>query len=326
MNPEAPLDRRGGDRRGPGGLGQRVTRGIIGVTALAVFALLSLAAPALAQDDGPRVYQLAPVGAQNVTAFLVNKRGNETPEPGSISRGADIHTDILVFRYARTVEMAGRPVTPFLILPIGEVRSTGKPTSSGFGDVQVGGTIGLMGAPALSRTEFTAFKPGFGMGLLGRLYLPTGAYSDGKPVNLGSNRVAYQLGLPMVLASGKSYRDPSLTSLEILPSLTFYGDNEDPFDAARSSKDLLFSVEAHLTHNLSRRIWVSADMLYRLGGETSTDGRSDDNGMHGWSAGLSTALPFVSQTTLIFTYQHVIERSDNGPDGWFFRTALVAPF
>lgn len=293
---------------------------------LAALALLSLAGAASAQDDGPRVYQLAPVGAQNLTAFFVSKRGNEKPEPGSIDPGSDIDTDLLVFRYARTFEMASRPVTPFLILPMGEVRSTEAPKSTGFGDMQLGGTIGLIGAPALSPEDFAAFKPGFGMGLLGRVYLPTGVYSAGKPVNLGSNRVAYQLGLPTVFAAGKSYRDPSLTSLEVLPTLTFYGTNNDPFGAQRSGKNALFSVEAHLTHNLSRRVWVSADMLYRLGGETSTDGRSDDNGMHGWSAGLSAALPFVSRTSLIFTYQHVIERSDSGPDGWFFRTALVAPF
>ena len=298
----------------------------MGVAALAVVMLLSFSVPVFAQDDGPRVYQLAPVGAQNVTAFLVNKRGNETPEPGSIDPGSDIDTDILVFRYARTFDVAGRPVTPFLILPMGEVRSNGAPKSSGFGDMQVGGTIGLMGAPALSPEKFTAFKPGFGVGLLGRVYFPTGVYSDSKPVNLGSNRAAYQLGLPTVFATGRSYRDPALTSLEILPTFIFYGANEDPFGAQRSSKDVLFSVEAHLTHNLSRRVWVSADMLYRLGGETTTDGRSDDNGMHGWSAGVSAALPFVSKTSLIFSYQRVIDRSDNGPDGWFFRTALVAPF
>lgn len=285
-----------------------------------------LAAPAWAQDDGPRVYQLAPVGAQNLTAFLVNKRGNETPEPGTVEPGSKIDTDILVFRYARTFDVAGRPVTPFLIVPTGEVRSSGAPHSSGFGDVQIGGTVGLIGSPALSPEAFAAFAPGFGLGMLGRIYFPTGAYSEDKSVNLGSNRVAYQVGLPTVFAWGRSYRDPLLTSLEILPTVTFYEANDDPFGAERSAKDPLFSVEAHLTHNFSRRVWVSADMLYRLGGETKTDGTPDRNGMHGWSAGGSLALPFVSKTSLIFTYQHVIERSDDGPDGWFFRTALVAPF
>jgi hypothetical protein len=281
---------------------------------------------AWAQDDGPRVYQLVPVGAQNFTAFAVAKRGNETPEPGSVSPGTDIDTNILVLRYVRTFDVAGRPWSPFVILPMGEVEATGAPTSSGLGDMQIGGSIGLIGAPALSSEAFAAFRPGFGMALLGRIYFPTGAYNSGKPVNLGSNRIAYQVGLPTVLASGASYRDPSLTSLEVLPTVTFYEANEAPFGGGRSAKAALFSLEAHLTHNLGRRVWVSADMLYRLGGETKTNGRPDDNGMHGWSAGLSAAVPFASKTSLIFTYQHVVARSDDGPDGWFFRTALVAPF
>jgi len=298
-----------------------------GVKAIAAaIALSGLGVAAHAQDDGARVYQLAPVGAQNVTAFLVNKRGNERPEPGSISPGTEIDTDILVLRYARTFDLAGRPLTPFVIVPTGEVRSTGAPRSTGFGDMQIGASIGLIGAPALSPQAFAAFKPGFGLGLLGRVYFPSGAYSATKPVNLGSNRVSYQLGLPMVYAAGRSYRDPALTSFEVLPTLTFYQANRDPFGADRSAKDPLFSVEAHLTRNLSRRVWLSADMLYRLGGETKTDGARDHNGTHGWSAGGSVAFPLVSASSLIFTYEHVIERSDDGPDGWFFRTALVAPF
>jgi Putative MetA-pathway of phenol degradation len=288
--------------------------------------LLGLGGPARAQDDGPRVYQLAPVGAQNLTGFLVNKRGNETPEPGSVDPGSDIHTDIFVLRYARTFDLAGLPATGFLIAPVGEVRATGAPASSGFGDAQVGGTLGLFGAPALSAEEYATFRPGFGLSALWRVYLPTGAYSRSQPVNLGSNRLAFQAGLPMVYASGRSYRDPALTSLEVLPTVTFYDDNEDPFGAGRSGKRPLFSVEAHLTRNLGPRIWLSADLLYRLGGETSTDGVRDENGMHGWSAGGSLALPFVSRTSLIFTYQQVIERDDDGPEGWFFRTAVVAPF
>ena len=247
---------------------------------------------ARAQDDGPRVYQLVPVGARNFTAFAVAKRSNEGPEPGSVSPGAEIDTNILVLRYVQTFDIAGRAWSPFVILPVGEVKSTGAPTSSGLGDAQIGGTIGLIGAPALSPEAFAAFRPGFGLSLLGRVYFPTGAYSSAQPVNLGANRLAYQLGLPTVFAFGRSsYRDPGLTSLEILPTVTFYQHNEDPFGADRSGKAPLFSVEAHLTRNLGPRVWLSADMLYRLGGATTTDGTDDHNGTHGWSAGLSAGLP-----------------------------------
>ncbi|MBS0490006.1 transporter [Phenylobacterium sp.] len=294
---------------------------------LVLTVLLTLAAaPARAQDDGPRVYQLAPVGAQTITGFAVAKRGNEGPEPGDVHPGSEIDTDILVLRYARTLEAAGRPLTPFVILPVGEVRATGAPASSGFGDAQIGGTLGLLGSPALTPEAFAAYRPRFGLAVLGRIFLPTGAYSSAQPVNFGANRVSYQLGLPLSLANARPYRETGFTSLEVLPTLTFYEDNTEPFGADRNAKDPLFSVEAHLIRNLAPGIWASADLLYRQGGEIQVDGVASGDHTRGWSAGASLAVPFTDRASAIFTYQQVVERDDDGPDGWFFRTALVVPF
>lgn len=292
--------------------------------ALFLLAFMAMTPGAFAQDDGARVYQLQPVGAKTFTAFAVAKRGNEAPEPGTFNPGIDTDTNIFVLRYVETFDLGGLPFSPFVIVPIGEVESSGAGRSGGFGDTQIGATLGLVGSPALSREDFASFRPGFGVSLFGRVFLPTGEYSNAQPVNLGSNRMAYQVGLPGAFTWGASYRDPSLTTLEIFPALTFYEDNDDPFVGTRSSKDPLLTVEAHLTHNLSQRVWLSADLLYRQGGETSTDGADDDNRMHGWSAGGTAAFP-MGPTALVLTYEHVIERRDEGPDGWFFRTALIVP-
>ena len=184
----------------------------------------------------------------------------------------------------------------------------------------------MFGAPALDAHDYAAFRPALSMSLLGRVFLPTGDYSRGQPVNLGANRFSYQLGLPMTFMFGQSYRDARLTALEVLPTVTFYSPNHEPFGAAQRTQAPMFSVEAHLTHNLPHRVWLSADLLYRDGGESRTDGVANGDPVHGWSAGASAALPFVGRTSLILTYQHVVKRWDSGPDGWFFRTALVAPF
>ncbi|HEY2357807.1 MAG TPA: transporter [Phenylobacterium sp.] len=298
--------------------------------ALAALGLLLAASAAYGQDDGPRVYQLAPEGFQTFTAFLVNKRGNEGPDPGQTSPGSETRTDILVLRYAGTFSWAGRQFTPFAILPIGQLKVTqgvGEgDKSSGIGDAQLGGTVGLLGSPALSTEDYAAFRPMLSASLLGRVFFPTGDYSGERPVNLGANRFSYQLGLPTTFMFGQSYRDPRLTALEVFPTVTFYSPNSEPFVGDRRTQAPLFSVEAHLTHNLPDRIWLSADLIYRDGGESQTDGVDNHDPVHGWSAGASAAFPFVGPTSLIFTYQHVVKRWDLGPDGWFFRTALVAPF
>jgi hypothetical protein len=298
-------------------------RALAFVLALAAGMLAGL--PARAQDDGPRVYQLAPKGAQALTGFLVLKRGNEEPEVGTVVPGSEIDTNLAVLRYVATLSLGGRQFAPFIILPTGQVRSTlhdgvtPPAESSGFGDLQVGGVLGLIGSPALDPKAYAAFKPGFATGLFAKAYFPTGAYSSAKPVNLGSNRYAVQIGLPTSLAWGASYRDPGLTTLEVFPTLTFYG-------AGRSAKDVLFSVEGHLTRNLGRTFWLSADVLYRRGGGTVTHGVDDHNATDGWSGGGSAGLVLSPRATLILTYEKVIERSDGGPEGGFFRAALVLPF
>jgi hypothetical protein len=291
---------------------------------------LAFAAAARAQDDGPRVYQLAPVGAQTLTAFLVNKRGNEGPDPGQTTPGSQTSTDILVLRYARTFSLEGRQLTPFVILPTGRLQVTqgagSGEVSRGLGDAQLGATLGIVGAPALTPSAFADYRPLLSMSLLGRVFFPTGAYTPEQPANLGANRFSYQLGLPTTFMFGQSFRDPRLTALEVLPTVTFYSPNRAPFAADVRTQAPMFSLEAHLTHNLARRVWISADLLYRNGGESRTDGVDNEDPVHGLSAGGSATLPFVGKTSLIFTYEHVVKRWDLGPDGWFFRTALVAPF
>jgi hypothetical protein len=303
---------------------------VIGRGLIAATLAVCLGAQARAQDDGPRVYQLAPSGAQVFTAFAVAKRGNEGPEPGEVAVGSKTDNNLLVFRYARTFDWAGRAVTPFVIAPTGQVKVTQgatSHTSSGFGDAQLGATIGLVGAPALPREAYAAFRPTLTMSLLGRVFFPTGAYSREAAVNLGANRFAYQLGLPATFLFGQAYADPNLTALELLPTVTFYGPNDAPFGAAgKKTQDPLFSLEGHLTHNFSRRIWASADVLLRSGGETRSDGVANHDPVRGWSAGASAAFPLTRQANLIFTYEHVVARADSGPDGWFIRTALVVPF
>jgi len=302
---------------------------------LALGALLALALTSLAraQDDGPRVYQLAPVGAKTLTGFAVVKVSNETFEADQVVSGSEFASNVVVLRYAQTFDLWGRQLNPFVILPTGEVRQvvagpggTAGEASAGLGDAQVGAVFGLVGSPALTSDAYPAYRPFATSGLLARVFFPTGAYSQAKSVNLGANRFAYQLGLPTTFMFGQSYASPSLTALEVLPTVTFYEANGAPHGASRVTRAPLFSLESHLTRTLGSAFWVSADLLYRSGGATTTDGMPNDNPTGGWSAGATGALRLRQQATIALTFEHVVSRSDNGPDGWFFRTALIVPF
>jgi hypothetical protein len=285
---------------------------------------------ARAQDDGPRVYQLTPDGAKNVTVFAVVKRSNDTPTGDDVVAGSKFDTNIVVFRYTQTFNLGGQSFAPFIILPTGQVSGVlggnVKASSGGLGDAQIGATLGLIGSPALSPEAFARYKPSFRTALFGRVFFPTGDYSSARPVNLGSNRFAYQLGLTTSYAFGQSYADPSLTTIELLPTVSWYDDNTRPYGASQLSKAPFFTLEGHATHNLNRTFWFSADVFYRQGGETFSDGISNLNAVRGWAAGGTAAFRLSPLVTVALTYEHVVQYQAPGPMGWFFRTALIIPF
>lgn len=297
----------------------------------AAFLLAMAADPALAIGDGPRAYQLVPAGSQILTFGYISQEGNSSLEPGATIRGSSVDVSAGFVQYVTTFEVAGQQAAAFAVIPVGDLTGTlefgaspilpdaASGTSSGLGDIVLGYTMGLSGAPNLPLDEYVRFKPGFATGLLAKLYLPTGDYDGDKLFNLGTNRWSLQIAGLFTQTIGATYLDPRLTTIEVIPAVTFFGDNTDPFRGDTLSQDPLFTLEAHVTHNINRAVWVSADMYLLSGGETETDGVSDDNSKYslGLAATVNVAL---SQTSAIkATYGEVVDRNDAGMDGKAFR-------
>jgi len=274
-----------------------------------------LPASALAQDDGSRTYQLLPAETRFVTLFGVINQGNQADDPAIVTPGATIDTSLAVLRYAQYFPLGGQAGSAFAILPTGKVSGTiggqSGGTSSGIGDAQIGALFGLIGYPALSAEEYKAYKPGFSVSALLKLSAPTGAYSSTQQINLGANRWSFRIGPVITYSVGENFLDPSLMTFELQPSATFFTANEAPFGAGRVQQAPLYHIEAHITRNLDKAWWVSADMVYFTGGATSTDGIRNHNYQR--SLGLGTSLGTqVGDVYLKATYGHVVERNEDG--------------
>ena len=72
--------------------------------------------------------------------------------------------------------------------------------------------------------------------------------------------------------AGDSYFDSELTTIELTPSVDFFGDNSDPIVGNEIEQKALFQFEGHITRNLSSAIWVSFDATYVDGGTLKIDG------------------------------------------------------
>jgi hypothetical protein len=285
-----------------------------------------VAATADGQDDGARAYQVAPAGIRSFSVYGIFTRGNKSLDPGSVVTGANIDVNVSVFQFAHPLVLGTRLGGIFLVAPVGQVVGTlsGSGTSvsgrsSGLGDIQVGWIQNIVGPPAATGEDFISLKPGFTLSALTKVTAPTGDYTSARIINLGANRWAAQLGAPMAYYIGGSFADARLTTFELLPSITVFSDNADPNGAEIVSQKPLLRLEGHVTHNLTRKLWVSFDGLYNRGAETTTDRVKDENKQAslalGGTAGVTVSPHFIVKAT----YGGVVARNASGGDGHMFR-------
>jgi len=308
------------------------------LAALSVLPAALVSAPALAIGDGARAYQLVPAGTRIASAYGIFLDGNAALDPSTPIEGANISVDVVALQFTQSVTIGGQVTGLFAILPVGRVdgsltvdRPLRPPVtltgdSSGIGDIQLGGVFGLVGSPALGLREYVAHKPGFALGALARVTIPTGAYSSDQAINLGTNRWAVQLGAPLGYVVGASMLDPALMTFELIPSATFFTVNTDPFGADRTSQAPIFKLEAHATRNINKALWLGVDAVAKAGGKTKTDGIDDDNSQSSLELGATVGMNLSKSFALKATYGGVVARNSNGLDGTGFRIVATAIF
>lgn len=289
---------------------------------------------AIAQGEGPRAYQLVPENTQTIAQFVLALRGNQTPSKGQVVEGADIDINLGITQYGRTIDINGHQAGLLAILPYGNVSGSVSTafgatsgSDSGLGDVLLGFVYGIFGSPVLTAQEYVNYDPGFAMAFLSRVTLPTGSYDSSRNLNMGGNRYAFEFGLPIMYYIGSSYLDPSLATVEILPKITLFSENSDALGAVqRLKQDPLLSIEGHVTRNFGQAFWGSLDALYEYGGETTSDGVSDDNKQRSLSLGLTAALNLSQSTSVKISYGEVVSGNAAGSKGRMLRLQYLALF
>lgn len=312
--------------------GQRVI-----VKVLAAFCALwsSLGSIAVAQvGDGPRAYQTLPKDTRVLSQFYIGTRGNLTPASGIIPRDAELDMDLGITQFSQTLEINGRQAGALAYIPYGDISgslalggTSRSASTSGFSDLTVGIAYGLLNTPSLAFEDYVKFDPGISIAGLAKLTLPTGSYNGSKALNMGGNRFALELGLPVAYYLGSSFLDPTLTSFEILPKVTLFGENDEPSGGGGElEQDPLLTIEAHLTRNFGQAFWLSLDAFYSYGGETATDGEEADNKQRSLSLGGTGSLNLSRSTSLKVTYGEVVSGNADGADGHLVRVQLLYLF
>jgi hypothetical protein len=132
----------------------------------------------IAMDDGPRMYWNGPVGLNIMQTYAWSIHGNTISENGAIY-DPDIVVDmeVMLIGYNRIFDLYGHSFIFTTMLAAGHASATilnhGTQSTRGLGDLYFQGTFNLIGAPAISASEFANYKQETVLSLLLGVSTPT---------------------------------------------------------------------------------------------------------------------------------------------------------
>jgi hypothetical protein len=273
------------------------------VLAVAILFAAFLAQPAFGQVP-PRFYWKGMNGTNAVPVIYMSLGGNANPaDPAhTVMPGVRFEAEMIIAGYGHLFELFGRSALVAGLVPMGRISGdfgTFNEQVNGFGDPLVEFGINLIGPdPIRNIPDIMRYEPGFQLDVIVDLAFPIGEYDNDTPLNIGQNRWYGRVGFPIVWQLGP-WIPNRRTTLEFLPSVWLFGDNDDPFMAQELSTDPMFALEGHLTRNFAKDIWGSLDLSWLSGGQASIDGvEGEDADMRGLGFTLGYQLNDHMQLTL----------------------------
>jgi hypothetical protein len=287
--------------------------------ASAIFALTILCPMLTLAQVPPRFYWKTLSGANAVPVIFQSLNGNANPiDPAHVvSADADVDANVLVAGYAKWLPLFDRTLTLAILEPMGRISGevtvaglTYDQDATGFGDPMIEAGINLIGPKAMRTIpDLLRYEPKFSLDLIVDLAFPIGEYDDGQPLNIGQNRWYGRVGAPIVWQIG-SWVPGRRTTLEALPSVWFFSDNDD-YVGHTLSTDPMFQVETHLTRDFTEHFWGSLDSTFLSGGKSSVDGADGDSLNN---LGVGFTLGYQINDNLSLTAGYMATVNDSGRD------------
>ena len=259
--------------------------------ALGIGALATTPTVAYGQDLEPRAYVNTPVGLNFALAGYFYTQGSVGTDASLPIKDFTVRTNGPIVAYVRTLDVWGRSGKLDLIAPYAWLSAKATVAGQarernieGFADPRLRFSVNLYGAPALSLEEFAQYKQDLIIGASLQVSAPGGQYDSDKLVNIGTNRWSFKPELGFSKALGP-------WTLELLPSVTFFTDNNDFIGGTRLTQDPLFAVQGHLIYHFDFGPWVSLNSTYYTGGRTTVGGVQNDDWQENVRLGITLAIP-----------------------------------
>lgn len=251
-------------------------------TLLIIAIVLTLICPDTlqAQGDGARFYWKGLMGTNAFPVIANSMGGNANPfDPShNVTPGSDFTASMSMAGYAKMLPLFKRSAMVSILEPMGRISGdmslNGLDYSTiarGFGDPMLQFSINVIGPkPIMNIPDIMRYKPKFSVDIIGTLAIPIGEYDNAIPVNIGQNRWYGRIGTPVVWQIGP-WIPGKRTTLELLPAVWLFGDNND-FVGKKMETKPMYQLEGHLTRDFMERFWGSYDVISYSGGKATVDG------------------------------------------------------
>jgi hypothetical protein len=244
-----------------------------------------------AQELEPRTYSNVPTGMNFLIAGYAYTHGGVAADPSVPLDNPDIRTQNAVLAYARSLDVWGTSAKFDVMLPYtwlsGTAEFVGQPVVrdvSGFGDPRFRFAVNFIGAPAMSLTEYAAYKQDLIVGASLSVTAPLGQYDPSKAVNIGTNRwsIAPELGVSKAWGPW---------TFELIASGTWYTDNTDFYGGQTRAEEPIYSAQLHLLYNFRSGVWLALSSNYYTGGLSSLNGVPGNDLQANSRMGATVAIP-----------------------------------
>ncbi|QPO21797.1 transporter [Pseudomonas sp. Y39-6] len=231
-------------------------------------------------DTAPAGTDMAIIYAQHVNRDQLFAKGNVA------ANNAQLESNISILRYVHWTTLGGHPFALEALLPFGNLKADGDISSlgnaSGIGDAVFLAPIWLID----NKSERNSFA------VVPYIFLPTGSYDKDKPLNLGENRMKYDLQLGYTHGIGRAF------NIELAGDAMYFGENTD----TSLNQKLLYQAQGHLSYQWNPGTRLAIGLSHSFGGETSISGIDQDNKINTTKA-LFTVSTFIDQRNqFLFSY------------------------
>ena len=167
---------------------------------------------------------------------------------------------------------------------------------SGSADVALRLSVNLLGAPALSLSEFRGYRQDTIVGTSLVVTAPTGQYDSSKLINIGTNRWSFRPEIGVSKALGQWV-------LEGTARVMFFTDNNEFLGNNVRQQEPVYALQAHAIYTFNPKLWGALDWTYYFGGRSSVNGALNEDLQSNtrWGATLGQALNAHNAIKLYFS-------------------------